>query len=154
MKIVLVSDSHGDYRGLQLIAQREYEADYYWHCGDCGLLPEQVRPFIAVRGNIDSAKYPLERLLTINDIRILMVHGHLHNILKKRTDLAEYAKAHDCRYVFYGHLHLPLDETIQNVRLLNPGSIRGNRDGSAGTYYVLTLTEEGLLVHKHFVYSC
>ena len=53
--------------------------------------------------------------------------------------LADAGRAHGCDVVCFGHTHIPFDDTVKGVRLLNPGSITHNRDGSDPSYMLLTL---------------
>ena len=53
MKILLVSDSHGDDESLRKIANKHNNCDYYIHLGDSQSSPDLIRPFVSVRGNCD-----------------------------------------------------------------------------------------------------
>jgi uncharacterized protein len=47
--------------------------------------------------------------------------------------------------VVFGHSHIPLDETADGVRILNPGSPTDRRRQPAGTFATLLL-QDGELV--------
>ena len=63
MKILLVSDSHGDERILKELVTAYPNMDYYLHAGDSGLDRDTLYPFESVRGNTDY--YPFDDLLRI-----------------------------------------------------------------------------------------
>lgn len=134
IKIVLVSDSHGDLAALNNVLARQQDVDYYLHAGDVVLNPAQIKPFAAVKGNCDYENYVQEKIIAISDnLKILLVHGHRQKINTSRLLLANYAHNKGCKIALYGHSHLFKIEKINDVYCINPGCLRGNRDGSGAT---------------------
>ena len=76
MKIILVSDNHGDTYSINYLKKKYKDLAYRVHCGDNALLPEQMEGFEAVAGNMDWFPYPEEIILEIEGHRILVLHGH------------------------------------------------------------------------------
>ena len=73
------------------------------------------------------------------------MHGHRFwgLMLRKYNDLAKYTKEKECTVVIHGHTHLYQDETVDSIRILNPGSIALPREqGLQKTYMILTIGEE------------
>ena len=84
MRIVVVSDTHRDFRTLlQIVEKHKGEAAYFLHLGDGEQEVEDVKalypelPLLAVRGNCDfSGENPETRVATAGNVRIFMAHGH------------------------------------------------------------------------------
>ena len=84
MRIVVVSDTHRDFRTLlQIVEKHKGEAAYFLHLGDGEQEVEDVKalypalPLLAVRGNCDfSGENPETRVVTAGNVRIFMAHGH------------------------------------------------------------------------------
>lgn len=131
MKILLLSDSHGNRRGM-MNAVKKYgrNADIIVHCGDATRgeaddltvsCPDKM--IVCVRGNCDwgSTLKDIEHL-DICGKRILITHGHMFNAKFGLDNLFYKAKEENCDLVFFGHTHNPTDVTSEGVRLINPGS--------------------------------
>ncbi len=145
-KIVVVSDNHGKREVLKKIRELHPDADYYFHCGDTEMNPEELVGWDYVRGNMDfDATFPLERVYEIGNHKVLVIHGNYYVWYMHRPDrLIQYAKGKGCDIVFYGHLHVYKDETFEGIRMLNPGSLRSNRDMSGASYMIATITDDGV----------
>lgn len=146
-EIILVSDNHGEIKPLEYLQNTYPITDYFIHCGDSEMHPYQLNGFVSVQGNNDFFDaYPYERIIEIGKHRILVVHGHRHMVFRQPQMLADYAKKNDCDIAFYGHSHIPADDTIDGVRCLNPGSIWHNRDDSKPSYMVIQLDGDKISV--------
>lgn len=148
MKIVVISDSHWNSEAIGLIRKKE-TADVYVHCGDYELPEEALEGWIAVAGNMDDArKMPMEQELRAEGLSILIKHGH--DVISGRDPdyraLAGYASGYDA--VLFGHTHVYYDNTVLGVRLLNPGSVFRNRDGSPAGYMVLNIENRTIHAEK------
>jgi putative phosphoesterase len=141
-KIVVLADTHlrpGSGRRLPpaVYAALE-EADLVLHAGDVvtGALLEELAgfaPTVAVLGNNDgdlAGQLPEERLLTVEGLRIAMVHDSgarkgRESRLRRRFPTAD--------LVVFGHSHIPLDTPgLDGQRLFNPGSPTELRSHSPG----------------------
>ncbi|MBQ8025631.1 MAG: metallophosphoesterase [Oscillospiraceae bacterium] len=145
MKILVVSDSHGNKKALLEAAGRE-TPDVILHLGDyardCLALRLRCpgRQILAVRGNCDGpSPEPAQRELTLAGKKILMTHGHLYGVKRSTETLEDEGFAQDADAVLYGHTHVAGWKRLGNMLLINPGSI-----GFEGTYAVLTI-EDGQL---------
>lgn len=111
--------------------------------------PYEMMGFVSVQGNNDFYNsYPLEKVITISQHTILVVHGHRHMIYGHYEMLAKYAIKMGCDIVMLGHTHIPADVTCMGVRFLNPGSIWRNRDGSKPSYMVVQFDGKDVHVEK------
>lgn len=145
MQILVFSDSHGNTARMKEIAARS-RAEVILFLGDglrdfetlADAVPQGTM-LLAVRGNCDgiSDGVPAERILTLEGIRILMLHGHTRSVKHGTEALVSYARAQEIDLVLYGHTHTPddrrlfCDEGGKPLYILNPGSIGGGYFGSA-----------------------
>jgi putative phosphoesterase len=129
MKILVVSDNHGKLVNMNLVEQEEY--DYLFHLGDSQMSHDFIasRGYTCVVGNCDhDFNYDSEKVIEIEDKRILLTHGHLRNI-NDVTDLEQVEELYQFDLVLFGHLHIPYVEEINGTIFSSPGSIeypRGN----------------------------
>ena len=52
-EIVLVSDNHGQRKPLEYLKENYPVTDYFIHCGDSEMHPNQLSGFTSVQGNND-----------------------------------------------------------------------------------------------------
>lgn len=145
MKIVVMSDSHGQREPLRFIRNTYSDADLIIHCGDICLPKEFAEGFIQVAGNCDDpSRYPMAELIQLEGHRILITHGHAffsgRNV--NYDALARFAKRNECDVLFFGHSHIYCDMIHEGVHLLNPGSISSNRDMTPPSYMLVTIAKE------------
>lgn len=148
-KILLVSDNHKKAKIINFLINKHYDVDYFIHCGDSEMNKAELNNFLSVKGNCDfDANFDDEYILEIKSHRILIVHGHKHNVYKDYNFLVDYAKFKNCNLIFFGHLHLFIDEKIDGIRIVNPGSLFKNRDGSFCSYAIVYLDDEFIKVER------
>lgn len=148
MKLGLLSDTHGhlDRTETALRMLKDAGAEHLIHCGDLGseevlsLLLEQQEsglPVTAVPGNVDDwdpglilygkkIGIPLPRLqrIEIDGLHIAIHHGHDAGLMQNL--LAD----PDLDLLFTGHTHVPKDERVGKLRIINPGAVyRANPPG-------------------------
>ncbi|TCS96556.1 metallophosphoesterase family protein [Hazenella coriacea] len=140
MKILIVSDSHGKKDLLQQIVQ-QVQADHVIHCGDfCTSVNELPDvPITVVRGNCDFEKVPKEQIFIVEDVRILVAHGHTLQVKRTPLPLRYRAEEVGVQIACFGHSHLPFCEQVGNVLLINPGSISNPRGFAFPTYAILQI---------------
>jgi|SRR5690625_4971441 len=138
-KILILSDNHGLTDELVEIKKR-HEVDYFIHCGDSELdmdAPE-LEDFIKVAGNCDhDVRFPEEQIIEVGDLRVLIVHGHLHGVKRDLTTLSYRAEELGAQLVCYGHTHVANAKQLHNQLFINPGSIRLPRLRPEKTYCIL-----------------
>lgn len=148
MKIVVVSDNHGNEEVLKEIEYKHYNADYYFHLGDSQMGIESLRPFVSVMGNNDyDFNLPSERVIDVGKYSFYLTHGHAYGCDLKM--LYKQAKILKCDFVLFGHTHEYLDTTIGNIRILNPGSCSNNRFGKYPSYIVIEINNNEIVVNKY-----
>ena len=114
MKILVLSDSHGNIDNMVRAVERETPRMIF-HLGDCWRDGKRLHdrfpdiPFEQVPGNCDfRSQEAAERLVFVEDKRVLLCHGHTYGV-KQSLMAAGYAAEEQNLDVFlFGHTHRPL----------------------------------------------
>lgn len=134
MRLVLISDSHGNSQGIDKIFQ-SIQFDYLLFMGD-GLADlgnyEYLDNVIKVSGNCDFfSREANERICEIGEYKFLITHGNKYGVKLGLNKLVEYAHSQNVQFVCYGHTHLKKIEKIGDIYFINPGKFAKNRDGES-----------------------
>ena len=132
MRLGIISDTHGLLRPE--VFRVFSKVDYILHAGDIGSVElitelESLAPLYAVWGNTDGPD--LRRVLPeviqmrLEGFDFLVVHGHQ---LGSPTPEGLHQRWPDAEVIIYGHTHMPLLETVdQVVTVMNPGGAGARR---------------------------
>lgn len=157
MRIAVFSDTHGKWEGLALTRSRLGEVDLLVHAGDhyrdaqavaagLGLPPGHIH---AVVGNCDyGTPGPEELILELDGVRILLLHGHRHEVKRTLQPVFYRAQEAEVQAVIFGHSHVPVCMTDQGLLLFNPGSYSEPRVPGPGSCGLLNI-EAGKVQAKH-----
>ena len=151
MRVLVLSDTHSPrrWKGCPPALLPELgRADVILHAGDVctpdvlDLLATHA-PVHAVMGNNDVPEVaewgaPETLEVELEGVRIGMVHDSGQKQGRTGRLRRQFPGAD---LVVFGHSHIPLDETGDGVRILNPGSPTDRRRQPAGTYAVLDLRD-------------
>ncbi|WP_127849515.1 YfcE family phosphodiesterase [Lacticaseibacillus hulanensis] len=143
MRILAVSDTHGDDLILQELLVQYPDMDGYFYAGDSELRYDNplFKTYAAVRGNMDfDDNFPDTVTKTIAGTTIFMTHGHLYGVGFGMEKLVAAASAVNARVAIYGHTHVAKAEQHSGVVCINPGSIsqpRGELRNLGGTYALI-----------------
>lgn len=125
--IIVMSDSHGEFKVVQEIkAKYENKASAIIHCGDSELdaMDSIWDGITVVRGNCDyDDGFPDTAVVTAEDTRIFVTHGHLCGVNFGLSRLTAAAEQNNCQMALFGHLHTPIATIEDNILCLNPGSV-------------------------------
>jgi putative phosphoesterase len=146
----IVSDTHLPRFGLALpralvAGLREQGVDRILHCGDLtDLLAVDlltaIAPVEAVAGNNDGeairTRFGRKKILTIDGVRIGMVHGDSGAHAAQRNAVDAFA-AESVDVICFGHSHRPVREQRGTTLLLNPGSPTDKRMNPRYSYATL-----------------
>ena len=145
MRILVVSDTHGNDSSLRRAILAQPKAEVVIHLGDGEeellrakrAFPEKM--FLAVRGNCDfGSDLPLTGEFTAQGVKIFYTHGHHYGVKMGSERLAESAGERGADVALFGHTHRR--ELVRGVgtaaTVFNPGSLR---DG--GSYGVIKVTD-------------
>ena len=132
MRILVISDSHGQLGNLNEILKEAGKVDRVIHLGDAVGQDEEIRemcgcPVTIVRGNCDFySKNELVEIVEEENVKIFATHGHRFNV------------------ALYGHTHVPDVSYCKDVLVMNPGSISRPRQASGRpTYGIVTIGSNG-----------
>ncbi len=152
LKILVVSDSHGNNENIRKAIEIEKPFDILVHCGDIEGSLETVTEGAdyevkAVRGNCDGSDLPIEEEFKAGFFNVWVTHGDRYNA-KYDEDLLNIKQAATNKHadiVFFGHSHFAeiVKDTESGITFVNPGSI-GNPRSSAekSTYAVVNVTDD------------
>lgn len=156
MKLLVFSDSHSDTRKMkEAIDMHARTCDGVVFLGDGLRDAEYLKdnymdiPFFCVKGNCDffAKDAENERVLYFDGFKILITHGHAYGVKGGIGNLLYRARELEADAVFFGHTHVPCEESIEiagkRIQLFNPGSI-----GHGGSFGVVN-TSGKVLVLSH-----
>ncbi len=146
MRILVVSDSHGDSFTLDRIIRSQSSAEVVIFLGDgerdmheCGirLVDKHV---IKVKGNCDLYS-ELEANVTqvIEGKKFFITHGYLENVKFGIDNLIYKGQSLGADIILYGHTHVPVSKYIDGVYVFNPGSV------IKGEYGFIDITDKGVM---------
>ncbi len=149
MRILVVSDVHGDYFNLQKVLLSQSGAEVVIFCGDGEREIQQAKlnfpekMFICVKGNCDfnSLLKPIE-IVTIANKKIFVTHGHLYNAKLTYYNLYCAAREQEADILLFGHTHQAFRDCGDNLYVLNPGSCRGYN----ASYGYIDITDSGAVI--------
>lgn len=129
MKILILSDSHGNWDPMLRAAERE-RPDGIFHLGDGWREAQRLHRqfpellFYQVPGNCDlAAGAPAEQVVTLEGKRILLCHGHTYHVKSSLLAAGYAAEEQRLDAFLFGHTHKPLVDRRGQTLFLNPGSI-------------------------------
>lgn len=150
MKILIVSDTHGNLRNLEKVLDKVGAIDMFVHLGDVENDEDYLEaaldcPVHIVAGNNDFySDLPGEEIVQIGKYRVLMTHGHGYYVSMNTNRLKQAGKERGIDIVMYGHTHRPDIDTEDDVIAINPGSISYPRqEGRRPTYVIMNVDENG-----------
>ncbi len=141
MKIALISDTHDNIENINKVLNiiKEKQITTILHAGDISF-PNTLELFKGfklhfVLGNCDTEILAFDKITKENNFQLLgstgiinlenkkigITHGNssesVENLLKQNLD-----------YLILGHQHLHSDTQSGNTRIINPGSVKGDRE--------------------------
>lgn len=160
MRVAVLSDTHAPrfWKSCPPGVARHLEAaELILHAGDV-CIPDvleqlsQFAPVQAVLGNNDGPEIaawgaPETMQLVIEGLSVAMIHdsgpktGRLQRLHRRFPDAG---------LVIFGHSHIPLDQSGDGFRILNPGSPTDKRRQPRGTLALLDICDASL-VHSRIV---
>lgn len=155
MTILVISDSHGWTDELKtIIDQHRHSVDTIVHAGDSELNEDAIElsGVQVVAGNCDYiASFPDELEVSLGNDKVFVTHGHLDGVKQSLQVLAKKAKQKGLSIVVYGHTHVAKAEMINDVVLINPGSIRLPKGKHSGSYCFIERNANKLTVTYYSV---
>ena len=147
MTLLVFSDTHLDTRRMEYVINQA-DADIIVHLGDnidditriCEKMPEMT--FHVVKGNCDThSTGETEKILTVENIKILMTHGHKYHVKEGLSLLKKHAAEHAADLVLFGHTHGAAIVKEEDMTLMNPGQMEEHKERKRASYGVITIVD-------------
>lgn len=148
-KILLLSDTHRDDEKFERIYQLHQDIPLKIHCGDICMPSDAplAKPFLITKGNHDY-EYDYPEYLIYD--HYFITHGHTFYVYETFDLMIQKAKENHCDTIIHGHTHIPYDQVIDGIRIINPGSVLINRGSYGyGTYAILDEDTQQLTFYHH-----
>ncbi|HAS79253.1 MAG TPA: metallophosphoesterase [Ruminococcus sp.] len=155
MRIIVMSDSHGNYYPVKEIMQRNLAADMFIHLGDGEREFDEAAKELSlcntyhVKGNCDFGSMSPD-MLCINleyGHRLIAAHGHNQYVNFTLDNLKKAAAENNADIILYGHTHERFCKYEDGLYIMNPGSASCPRDGLDASYGYIDVTEKGILAN-------
>ena len=151
MRILVVSDTHGQRAELREVLEKTRPFDYLIHCGDTEGLEDEIAreaacPCTIVKGNNDFfTDLNEDEVIELAGHRIFVTHGHHYGVSMGTEMLRDEARSLGCTIACYGHTHKPyLDRSGDGPTVLNPGSLAYPRqEGREPGYLIIDIDRFG-----------
>lgn len=151
MRVVVISDSHGNGSVVDRIIRNEPQAEAIIFLGDVTRDIEDFtyeytdKKFYIVSGNCDMfSSYPYTTVATLGGVNVFITHGHSLGVKGGLGNLIKAARQADCSIALYGHTHVSNIKYEDGLYIVNPGSCARSRD-SGNSYAVIDIRENGIL---------
>ena len=156
MKVLVISDSHGNVNRAFTAHTRSEPVDIVIHLGDGSADADMLRealdvPVINVAGNCDpGSNAPRELVWECEGKRILLTHGDAYQVKSGLSRLRQRAEEIGVDAVLFGHTHQGVLENYSGLLLINPGSLANQ--SYPRSYAVLDITCNGI-TSRHYYYD-
>ena len=151
-KILVVSDSHGHKSKIEtLLETNNYDCVFFLGDGLKDLPNSFNNDFIfAVAGNCDLFfDEPKQRIVIVDKVKFLLVHGHEYKVKWGIGALANEATKRNVNVVCFGHTHSKCIENIDGIVFTNPGSLAN------GSYIEIDVSDGKILkIENKNLYYC
>ena len=156
MRIVVLSDTHGNYFNLESIILRNTDADWIIHLGDGEheldnfiLSHQKLAPkIIHVAGNCDFDSLSEDHIiLPVMEHKIFATHGHHFGVSGSLERLKALALTNGCDIVLFGHTHARYLSFEDGLYILNPGSASIPRDGNKPSFGHIDISPAGIVTN-------
>ena len=147
----MLSDTHGDLTKVRHISKIVENIDMVVHCGDGfddGIEIKEIFkvPTVAVGGNCDE-RGDNYQVVELGQVRLFITHGHEYNVNYTLGPVMYAAMENQCDVACFGHTHLPACEKVEDVLILNPGSLSRPKDGTGGSYGIIIIKDGDVTGH-------
>ncbi len=157
MRIIVISDTHGNYRALSSVFIRNGDADWFIHLGDGERdldrfiveHPEFAQKVLHASGNCDIGSLsPGYVVLPVTpEHKIFATHGHIFNVKGGLERLKSRAGSFGCDIALYGHTHVRYNKYEDGIYVMNPGSASCPHDGTKPSFGTIDISEAGVLLN-------
>ena len=136
MRILVLSDSHGDFFTLKRVIEAQPTAEAVVFLGDgytdfekCRHLLDNKRIYCVCGNNDFHCDYPKNAIIEEGGLKIYITHGHYEYVKSTLGNLMSVSKRNNCKLALYGHTHNQQEDNYDGIKMFNPGSIRNDEYG-------------------------
>jgi putative phosphoesterase len=153
MRILVISDTHGNYPLALRACELAEPVDTVIHLGDggddAGLIHHALGiNLIRVAGNCDHGSTgPREMLWECEGKRLLLAHGDRYGVKNGLGRLEQRGIEARADIVLFGHTHCATIITLSGILFVNPGTLM--RSERQTTYAVLEISSAGVTANLH-----
>jgi hypothetical protein len=147
LKIGIISDSHGNRDRLMKALDHMGKADIIFHLGDFIRDSEYIRDFhqgrlYVVRGNCDifvDSDISSNLMIDLEGKKIFATHGHRYKVKDGLNALYYKGLEIGADIVLFGHTHCSQIIRVDNMVMMNPGSVSRPRNTGNPTYGIIEI---------------
>ena len=146
MRILVISDSHGDHYSILRAMREQPSAKLVFFLGDGEYDIQQAEEYCntayihKVRGNCDfGSVLPSHIIDEVEGVRIYATHGYVEKVKYGKGLIGQYAADNKAAIALYGHTHIADTSYSDGIWFVNPGSIR------AGEYAIVDIEPNGIM---------
>ncbi|MDE6838114.1 MAG: YfcE family phosphodiesterase [Acutalibacter sp.] len=150
MRILVMSDTHGDAAALRRALLAQPKAEVVIHLGDGQEDLDQVRfsfsdrTFLRVRGNCDwGSSLPTVGEYEAEGARIFYTHGHAYGVKSGDETIISAARERKADILLFGHTHQSREDYEDGLYIMNPGRLSGWEP----SYGVIDITPQGIVLN-------
>ncbi len=156
MRIIVISDTHGNYNAIESVFMRNKDADWFFHLGDGEneldrfiiTHMDMSQKIIHVAGNCDyDSLSPTTFILPVPGHRIFAAHGHRLAVKNDLSLLKKAALENECDIAIFGHTHVPYNQYDDGMYLFNPGTAATAVGGVKSTFGCIDISDDGVLLN-------
>lgn len=157
MKIAFIGDTHKNKYSINLALKKinELKADIVIHLGDCIDDIEVIKAgfqgeVLGVVGNCDcTSRFPNNQVIDINRKKIFFTHGDLYGVKNSLSSILYKGEEVGADIILFGHTHISMMEEVNNIILMNPGSIPKPSPWSVtGCVGLIDISDDGEIISK------
>lgn len=155
IRVLIVSDSHGNNENVRKAVNKAGKVDMMFHLGDVGINYLEVErmcgmPTYIVAGNNDyNPALKKQVIIKVGNHTIYATHGHLQGVHAGLDRIRYAALENGCDIAMFGHIHVPVLEELDDITIINPGSLTFPRqDGWKKTFAIMEIDDEDNITYK------
>ena len=149
MRILVLSDIHGDLHSAMRAVNAQPSAGVIVFCGDGAEQFQYLKDtltgktVVGVRGNCDwSSTLPVTETITVGGKTLFITHGHMYQAKITTYNLVCAAREAGADILLFGHTHCALNEYDDGLYIMNPGHC----SGYGASYGYIDITPKGDIV--------
>lgn len=159
MKALIMSDTHGYIFNARKAIDNNPDIQMILHLGDyCrdAIQLSKLYPNIKVEyvyGNCDVGVDPIhaEKTLEIEGKRIFMTHGHKYSVKWNYDRILAKAEKENAEIILFGHTHISVIDNVNNILIVNPGSMSESRNSNPESYVIMEILEDTIKTELYYI---